>query len=288
MNTKIKILIPIVLLSGLMVTSCKQKATSGPEVTNDIRFDSILVNEKYHLLGDTTNPYCSLESTFIFPSDYKDKDILDKLTRHFISSFFGEDSASVTPQEAMDKNIRKYIADYKELEVDFISETKITGEKPSQESWFAYYEVSSNEILFNTCDLLSYTVSVEYYTGGAHGGHAYNNHVLYLGNGEELEEEDIFVLNYHDDLAQIIVDAIASDNNVTVPEELENMGYFNIKEIYPNNNFYVDERGITYTFNEYEIAAYFVGRIDVFLSFDKIRHLMREDSPVAPLVFIKK
>ncbi|MDR2913735.1 MAG: DUF3298 and DUF4163 domain-containing protein [Tannerella sp.] len=287
MNTKVKI-IATVLLSGIMITGCKQKATINPEAENDIKFDSILVNKTYYLLGDTTNPFCSLESTFIYPSDYKNKEVLNKVSRHFINSFFGEDTASVTPQEAMNKYVQKYIEDYKELESDFITETKITGEKPSQESWYAYYEMSSNEILFNRCNLLSYTVSVEYYTGGAHGGHGYNNHVLYLKNGEELEEEDLFIDNYQDDLSQIIVAAIASDNSVSAPEELENMGYFNIKEIYPNNNFHIDGEGITYTFNEFEIAAYFVGRIDVFLSFDKIRHLIREDSPVAPLVFTIK
>lgn len=287
MNTTVKI-ITTILLSALIITSCKQKTAFDPEAENKIKFDSITVNETYHLLGDTTNPFCSLESVFIYPSDYKDKEVLDKLTRHFISSFFGEDSASITPQEAMDKYVQKYIADYKELESDFITETKVTGEKPLPESWFAYYEMSSNEILYNKCNLLSYTVSVEYYTGGAHGGHGYNNHILNIKNGEEVEEDDIFTDNYHDDLAQIIVDAIASDNNVTVPEELESMGYFNVKEIYPNNNFYVDGDGITYTFNEYEIAAYFVGRIDVFLSYDKIRHLISEDSPIAPLVFTKK
>ncbi len=287
MKTKVKIIVTV-LLSGIMITGCKQKETINPEAENDIKFDSILVNKTYYLLGDTANPFCSLESTFIYPSDYKNKEVLGKISRHFINSFFGEDTASVTPQEAMDKYVLKYIEDYKELESDFITETKITGEKPSQESWYAYYEMSSNEILFNKCNLLSYTVSVEYYTGGAHGGHGYNNHVLYLKNGEELEEDDLFTDNYQDDLSQIIVATIASDNSVSAPEELENMGYFNIKEIYPNNNFYVNEEGITYTFNEYEIAAYFVGKIEVFLSYDKIRHLIREDSPVAPLVFTKK
>lgn len=286
MNTKV--IITAIGLFALMITSCKPKTTINPETENDIQFDSIAIHEKYHLLGDTTNPFCSLTSVFIFPSDYKDKDILSKLTEHFINSFFSEDSASITPREAMDKYIQKYMADYKELENDFITETKVTGEKPSQESWFAYYEMSSNEIFYNKCNLISYAVSIEYYTGGAHGGHGYNNHVLDIRNGKKLKEEDIFADNYQDDLAQIIIDAIASDKNVTVPEELEDMGYFNIKEIYPNNNFYVDGDGITYTFNAFEIAAYFVGKTDVFLSYDKIRHLIPEDSPIAPLAFTKK
>jgi hypothetical protein len=287
MKSKFFILAASLLFSGIILTGCKQ-TTAGIDRENDLKFDSISVNERYYLLGDSANPYCTLESRFIYPSCYKDKNILNKLNRHFINSFFGEDSVSATPEEAMDKYVQKYITDYKELENDFMAETKLTGEKPHQESWFAYYEMSSNEILYNKCNLLSYTVSVEYYTGGAHGEQGYNNFVINLKTGNELEEKDLFIENYQDDLSKIIVDAIASDNNVTNPLELEELGFFNTGEIYPNNNFYIDGNGITYTFNKYEIAAYFVGKIDVTLPFDKIRHLMLENSPVAPLVFTGK
>jgi len=276
------------LLCSIIIAGCKPKTAINPEAENEIKFDSILVNEKYHILGDSTNPYCSLESTFIFPAYYKDSEVLDKLNRHFINSFFGEDSAFTSPKEAMDKYIEKYITDYKELEGDFISETKTTGKKPLQESWYAYYEVSSNEIIYNKCNLLSYAISVEFFTGGANGGHGYNNYVINLNTGEELDETDIFIDNYHDALSELIVYTIASDNEVATPEELEGLGFFNIDEIFPNNNFFVDENGITFTYNEYEIAAHFVGRTDVFLPYEVLSQLLRKDSPIAPIAFIKK
>ncbi|HNP92166.1 RsiV family protein, partial [Macellibacteroides fermentans] len=55
--------------------------------------------------------------------------------------------------------------------------------------------------------------------------------------------------------------------------------------IFPNGNFSVDETGINYTFNEYEIAAYVVGATHVHLSFEEIKHLARKESPIAHLVF---
>ena len=287
MKKNIKIIMTALLCCS-MIIGCKTKKAFDPESENDIKLDSIVVSERYYLLGDTTNPFCTLESNFIFPTEYKDEEVFSKLNRYFIESFFGEDVTSVTPKEAMDSYVQKYISDYKELEGDFITETGIAGEKPSQESWFAYYEVSSNEIMYNKCELLSYTVSVEYYTGGAHGGHGYNNHVLYLKTGEVIFETDIFIENYQDALAELIVYTIAIDNNLSAPEELENKGYFNIEEIYPNGNFYVDENGITYTFNVYEIAPYYLGKTDVFLPYEKIRHLLLKDSPIASIAFLDK
>ena len=275
-------------MCGIMVVGCRPKKSFDTDAENDIKFDSIAVSEKYYLLGDSTNPFCTLESSFIFPSDYKDKEAYNDLISYFIYSFFGEDSVAASPKAAMNNYIQKYITDYKELESDFITETEILGRKPSQESWFAYYEMSSNEILYNKCDLLSYSVSIEYYTGGAHGGHGYNNHVLNLKTGKKLDETDIFIENYEIELSQLIINAIATDNNVSNPVELEGIGYFNVAEIYPNNNFYVDESGITYTFNEYEIASYAIGRTDVFLPYETISHLLRNDSPIAPIAFNTK
>jgi hypothetical protein len=275
------------LLSGIFMTSCKQTAANINN-DNDIQFDTIMVNEQYHLLGDSTNPSCTLESTFIYPSDYKDKDILRKINRHFLISFFGEDNASVSPEEAMVNYANKYISEYKEIENDFLDAIKNTDEKTIIETSYTYLEMSSNDILYNKSNLICFAVSVEYFTGGAHGEHGYNNYVIYLPTGDLLEEKDLFIDTYQDDLARIIVDAIASVYHVTDPVELENMGFFNIKEIYPNNNFSIDDNGINYTFNHYEIAAHAVGKIDVALPYDKIRHLIRENSPVAPLAFAEK
>jgi hypothetical protein len=284
MKSKFFILPASFLLWGIILTGCKQN-TTNIDRDNDITFDTITVNEQYHLLGDATNPFCTLESTFIYPSGYRDKEILQKISRLFLVSFFGENSPSASPEEVMKDYADKYLSDYMELEKDFPGKT---DDAIASEALYSHFEISSNEILYNKCNLISYVVSIEYFTGGAHGNLGFDNHVIDLKTGNELEEKDIFVDNYQDSLAQIIVKAIAADLNVSDPAELENMGFFNIREIYPNGNFYVDGDGITYTFNNYEIAAYSVGKTDVTLPYDRIRHLIREDSPVAPLAFAGK
>jgi hypothetical protein len=125
---------------------------------------------------------------------------------------------------------------------------------------------------------------MEYYKGGAHNAHQYTNRVVDLRTGRRITENEIFVDDYQDALAKIIIDGIALANNVEVPE-LENIGFFDINEIYPNRNFHIDETGITYTFNEYEIAAYVVGPVSVKIPYEKIGHLLRRESPVSHIVF---
>ena len=47
-------------------------------------------------------------------------------------------------------------------------------------------------------------------------------------------------------------------------------------EIKPNGNFTVSEQGVTYIYNQYEIAPYSMGAIHVSVPWDEIRDLIRE------------
>ena len=81
----------------------------------------------------------------------------------------------------------------------------------------------------------------------------------------------------------IFVDSDPNTYNMN-PKDLENIGFFSVEEIFPNGNFLVDEDGITYTFNEYEIAAYVVRETNVFLPYAEILYLLKKDSPIAKLI----
>jgi hypothetical protein len=105
-----------------------------------------------------------------------------------------------------------------------------------------------------------------------------------LSTGELITEREIFLDDFEDDMAQILVKKLAGQNEVKQVEELESIGYLSIDEIYPNDNFSIDETGITYFFNEYEIAAYVIGTSIIHLTFDEIKHLLRENSPIRVLI----
>lgn len=253
------------------------------EQRNDITFDSISVEQTYHLLENPENPNCNLEIKFVYPTHLGDASLLAELQKQFVSTYFGENYESLLPEEAVKRYTDDYIAAYKDLESDFQEDLSKVDDRPVG-AWYSYYEMSQNEIDFNERGILCYTVSFENYTGGAHGAHAYNHHVIDLKTAKPLTEADIFVENYEEMLAQILVDQIAKQNNVANNKELENIGFFSIDEIFPNGNFRVDETGITYSFNEYEIAAYVVGVTHVQLPYKEIRHLLRDDSPISSLM----
>ncbi len=271
----------VLFFLSFMITGCKPGTKKTAE--NNIQFDSISVDRTYHLLENPDNPNCNLQISFTFPVKYSNKEILQKIQKQFVLSCFGDTYENATPQEAIERYTQDYLSAYKDLETDFKQELEKDKNQPVA-SWFSYYEMASNDIVYNENDIISYTVNMESYTGGAHGSHSHMNHVLNLKTGEPVTEEDIFVENFQDNLSQIIVDKITKQNNAENPKELENAGFFSIEEIFPNGNFLIDSTGITYTFNEYEIAAYVVGTINVHLPFDEIKHLLKKESPIAGLI----
>lgn len=269
-------------LISIIVSGCNTGTTKTAD--NDITFDSISVDKTYHLLDNPENPNCNLQLNFIYPTKYDNKDILKKIQKQFVLSYYGDNYESLSPEEATAKYTEDYLNSYKELTSEFEVEVTKSDDSPVG-AWFSYYEMSSNDIAYNKNDILSYTVNFDNYTGGAHGAHSFTNHVIDMKTGDLITEEDIFIDGYQEDLAQILVDRIAKQNSVENPKELENIGFFSIDEIFPNGNFLIDDYGITYTFNEYEIAAYVVGASNVHLPYVEIQYLLKRDSPIAHLAF---
>lgn len=282
MTTQLPVRIASILLFLALVAGCKNDSKKSKE--NPIAFDSIQVDRTYHLLANDSNPNCNLQIKFIYPVKYKDPEILKKVRQIFVETYFGDESASLSPEEAVKKYTEEYIGAYKDLEPDYAEDREKAKASDEQVgAWYSYYETSGNEIAFNRSDILSFSIFQENYTGGAHGAHACNNHVVNLKTGKLVTERDIFVDDYQDTLAALLVGKIAGENGVKDPKELENAGFFSVDEIYPNGNFLVDDAGITYTFNEYEIAAYVVGQTHVFLSYPELQMILRKDSPISHL-----
>ena len=282
MKTQLCQKLVVLFLISVFVSGCNIGTKKTTD--NDVTFDSISVDKTYHLLENPENPNCNLQINFTYPAKYDNKDILKKIQQQFVYSYFGDGYENLSPEEATAKYTEDYLNNYKDLEDEYKAEVAKADETPVG-AWFSYFEMSSDDIAYNKNDILSYTVNFENYTGGDPGAHSFTNHVIDMKTGNLIKEDDIFIEGFQEDLAQILIDRIAKQNTVENPKELENIGFFSIDEIFPNGNFLIDDNGITYTFNEYEIAAYVVGATNVHLPYEEIQYLLKKESPIAHLAF---
>lgn len=275
----ISIYLGALCIIAMSLFSCNTKKT--PTRDNIIEFDTIHSVQNYHWNNDSTQPSCNLKLTFIYPTSYEDKAILDSLQHIFVSCFFDETYALFTPQDAVSNYGKAYIENYKE-DVKIFSENNDAHD--DREEYFSYYETTSNQIVFNKGDILSFQVTQSNYKGGASSYEFLKNYVINLKSGKLITEDDIFKPGYEKLLTPIFRDFLIKSNKVQSINELEDLGYFGVEEMAPNDNFLLDNKGITYIFNKGEYSAYKLDAIKIFIPFNEIDLALKDGSPISQFI----
>jgi hypothetical protein len=272
MQIKQRNLFLLLSVTLLMVSSCQERSGKS---RNAVVFDSVVVNEQIPLLSlnDTTLPHAELSLSFTYPVRFRDESSLARLQQIFIGTFFGDVRYdTLSPVEAVSLYTDHYRERYRSLSNSFYADkAMLNGEIPA---WYWYTLEIRNKLIFVSDSLLSYSVSYSDYEGGAHGSHRITYTNIDLNSLTTLTEEDLFLPGYYRPLSEIIVAQLMADHAVTEPDSLLTQGFFTIEDIVPNNNFWLNDTAIHYAYNQYEIAPYAMGVIDVTIPYHKLRELL--------------
>lgn len=264
----------------LLTLSCNQKTKVAESKDNDIKFDTITTTKFHYLNNDSTLPSCNLSINVSYPSAYEDKDVLMKLKSIFTTTIFDDSYANMKLEEAIEKYSKTYIDNY-------IQDAKYYFDESSAEHgdfkdrYFSYYEKLSNEIKFNKGNILSVQFMCSNKKSNNNTFRQYSNKVIDLSTGNILHENNIFKEDYEKFLSLIFRNKLLETNNVKNISELEELGYFGIEEMMPNNNFLVNNEGITYVFNKGEYSVLKADEITLFIPYDEISEILKEESPLS-------
>lgn len=282
-KTKFSILI---LLTGIILISCDER--KGGLKSSRIDFDSIVVTQHIPLLqvNDTTLPYADVNISFTYPVKFRNSESLVRLQQIFQGTFFGDSNYdTLLPQEAVDQYLKEYTDRYQSLSNYYYEDkARIEGKMPS---WYWYFMNNSNKILFKSDSILSYAVEYSDYEGGAHGSYRITYTNIDLNELVTLTEEDLFVPGYFNPLTEKIVAQLMKDFDAEVADSLLMKGFFTIEDIVPNNNFWLDGENINYSYNQYEIAPYAMGVIDVSVPYTELTDILLPDGVISKY-FLKK
>ena len=275
-----KVYISVLTISiffSVLSTSCVKKSKSND---NEVVFDTIQISKIESIDYKKSKLNCNLNIVFIYPVACKNTSLLNNLQKIFIEKIFPSKYSDLSPQEAMENFSTQYISDFKSTKAeDYFDEDFILEDENS----FIYELNLENEIRYNRHNLISFVVKNINYEGGAHGSNSIYAYVIDLNTGKIITEEDFAGKNYKKNLAPILAQKIATAKGLNDVSLLESIGYTAIEDIVPNDNFIIDDKGITYYFNEYEIAAYFVGITEVFIPFEELKTYISKDNLISSL-----
>lgn len=291
-----KLIFSLLLLVIMLMVSCGNSGSSKIKAENEISFDTISINKRQHLDNDSTRPFCDISVNFVYPVKSA-KTNLDTLQRFFVSNMFGPSFEDLKPLAAVEAYISNYIDNYSHDAYTYsesVSDMELNALIPGidvddseheiDKLFYSYYESLSDSITFNQHGILSFQIkqsnskgeSASYYV-------SYSNHVINLNTGDQITEYDIFNAGYDKALQGLIITSLLEQNGVKTIDELEDLGFFGINEIVPNKNFLLNDKGIIYTYNKGEYSAYQLTAPQVFIPYNVIRSLLRENTIVSKL-----
>ena len=142
----------------------------------------------------------------------------------------------------------------------------------ADENEYMYYYLSISEYAIDYLSEKIASINRYYYLyiGGAHGVHGNDRKVYSLSDGKRLKIEDILIDVNDSNLINKVKEKLLSIRS----EE----DYFNLDEIsLQENNFYINSKGLVFTWGIYEIAPYAMGYSEVLFSIDEITPYLKDE-----------
>ncbi|MDR2816027.1 MAG: RsiV family protein [Proteiniphilum sp.] len=297
MYHRISVVLLLFSVAWLFFISCnRQRGRSVYGAENNVEFDTVSLVVRHHLDGDTANPYCNIWVEFIYPLS-SNKINPDTLQQFFIRNMFGTPYDTLAPVDVVKAYTRNYIENYTidaKTYRESVNEIEklnslISGidasdsEHYTEDFFYSYYESLSDSIVYNRHGVLAFQVKQSNNKGGAASYDSFRNYVLDLQTGKQVTEYDIFNAGYDTALQGLIITFLLDQANVKNVEELEDLGFFGVREIMPNRNFLLNEKGIIYTYNKGEYSAYQLDAPQVFIPYEVIRSMLMENSVASKL-----
>ncbi|NDW12828.1 DUF3298 domain-containing protein [Bacteroides sp. 214] len=263
-------LFAILVYTSLIYSSCGNKSATGALI-----FDKVELNEETHMFGDTAKPGATLAIKFAYPLKSNDEVLKDTLIKIFASACFEDELYVGEPQNMIRLYANNYFDTYhKELEPMYLEDIKDKDNTDYVRSWYSYYKDIESKILLYKGDLLTYSVHFNEYTGGAHPSYRTMFLNIDLSEKKILGLTDFFAEGYEEMLTDLLWNQLMLDKNVASREALKDMGYGLMDDLFPTENFCLEEDGMLFHYNIYEFTPYVMGAVEIKLPYDAIKHLM--------------
>lgn len=269
------ILLIALLIAGCWLASCSN--TGQP--SRNLQFEEITLSKSEHLFADESKPACNLSIDFAFVNNATTIGAKDSINAYLLSALFGKKYQQLSPQETMEGYAKEYVTNYRaDLEPMIQKDIDNHIDKDQLTAWYSYEQELKGSIETYKGMLLTYRTYKNEYSGGPHGMYTTEFINLNLSSLQPILLDELFVEDYQETLTELLWYQLALDNGVETRDELEEMGYATTGELAPTENFYINEDGITFYYNVYEIAPYSMGPTQITLSYDMLEYILNYDN----------
>lgn len=287
MTLKRSILLTYTSLLVLFVSSCHTKENSNlnDQITWQHYTDSLSYTDPESKVEEdsmrTSGPAFFAEVDLLIPQT-EDKGltaVIDSLRQYISYRVSGAKMSGRTVEEIASQRISDLLEEHK---MD-ISEAKKMMRQGSEDmdlssslSLFVMQNSIVDSLAFNSKNIISIVSVSDEYNGGAHGQSACSALNYDLELNTQITFDALFNPNSEEAVTQLIQKELMVHFSVNTPEELEGEGVFNYENAKVSENFYFSADGITFFFNPYDIAVYFLGTIKITIPYSHVSAYLQE------------
>ena len=206
---------------------------------------------------------CSWTYSMEYVTEGLSQEVMDKINQTIIESGIGYEVVGMPP--VVPTFCLHWVEDI-DSEYSAFADEVMPELDEDDEPWMMNWTYSLDGSFSTGCaarHLRTYEVMDDSYTGGAHGS-TYNTFFVFdMTTGQRITDADLFKDGYDSEIAGTINDRVLDG----LDEELWDAIY---EVPLPNGNFSVDEKGLTWHYNPYEIGPYVLGPLSATFTWDEL------------------
>lgn len=276
---KIKFLL-MSLCVGIALFSCRNKGNTADVTQVDNKpknvwhFDSLTLSQRIGgIHPDSLNSGVLVSLSLEYPSSTPDTIDLVAIQQSISNAFLGNtNNMKISPEEAFSIKSKTAIDEALEYAEEWKKWTE-AGDNVIDISNYNESVVTKIDTIIGQFMVISTTT--DSYLGGAHGSYQVKYSILDVVNNQILDEQKLFNNSSKELLAEIIQEKIKQRNKSTNSSNHISL-LVKLKDVLPNNNFLITDKGITYVYNQYEISPYAQGVVEIDLSYQDVLPLIKD------------
>lgn len=144
-------------------------------------------------------------------------------------------------------------------------------------SFFVEEMFKSDSLTYNQSDLVSVKISQYDFSGGANGATSIRSANYDLKHNTPVTVHQLFADGSEDKIDELLLAALMKSFGVDSPDALADKGVYFYEEAKMGEYFYLTSEGVTFYFNPYDIAAHFVGPIELTLPYADIAGCLKDE-----------
>ena len=262
----------LIVLGLLGATGCDW---IGP--SNDSPYNHIFREEAAHLTDDASSPFCDFSIDYTYLEDENDS-IATLINQAIQREWLGDDYANLLPEVAVDSFMHVYIRDYRQEVGKLYGADR--AQATSEEEIPNWYNQTYSLVTFvEEGRGGTVNASANYFVdmGGAHPNQWSRWMNFDFVSGKHLTQEEVFLPSAKADIEKLLLDKLIRqqaeqhpEENVTSLEDLQQLGFLQMTNMYIPDNFLLGKEAVLFLFNRYDIAPYSAGEIVIEVPYEEI------------------